>query len=150
MVEQHTVSFGYPYRVRYADTDKMQYMYNGHYLTLFEIGRTELLRACGLAYSGLEEQGYLLPLTEARVFYKQPAFYDDLLTIECSYTPEYTVLIRLNYRILRADECIAEGYTVHSFVNNQTRKPVRPPKIFFEALQAYLHSQGKTPSETQE
>ena len=133
-----------PYRVRYADTDKMQYMYNGQYLTLFEIGRTELLRACGLVYSKLEEDGYLLPLTEARVFYKQPAFYDDLLTIECCYTPEYTALIRLNYRILRAGDLIAEGYTVHSFINNETRKPVRPPKIFFDAVRSYLHCQPET------
>jgi acyl-CoA thioester hydrolase len=32
-------------RVLYADTDKMGIVYNGNYLTYFEIGRTELLRA---------------------------------------------------------------------------------------------------------
>jgi len=38
-------------RVRYADTDKMQFVYNGKYLEYFDVGRTELLRATGLAYS---------------------------------------------------------------------------------------------------
>ena len=29
------------YRVRYADTDQMGYMYYGHYARLYEIGRVE-------------------------------------------------------------------------------------------------------------
>ena len=52
-------------RVRYADTDKMQFVYNGKYLEYFEVGRTELLRAAGLAYSEVEKNGYQLPLIEA-------------------------------------------------------------------------------------
>ncbi|PIS44167.1 MAG: acyl-CoA thioesterase, partial [Ignavibacteria bacterium CG08_land_8_20_14_0_20_37_9] len=69
-------------RVRYADTDKMQFVYNGKYLEYFEVGRTELLRSLGLPYSEVEEQGYQLPVVEASVKYKSPAHYDDLLEIE--------------------------------------------------------------------
>ncbi|MBK7981513.1 MAG: acyl-CoA thioesterase [Ignavibacteriae bacterium] len=71
----HTTSI----RVRYADTDKMQFVYNGKYLEYFEVGRTELLRSCGLAYSELEKIGYQLPLIEAGLKYKMPAYYDDVL-----------------------------------------------------------------------
>ena len=52
-------------RVRYADTDKMQFVYNGKYLEYFEVGRTELLRHVGLPYSEIETAGYQLPLREA-------------------------------------------------------------------------------------
>jgi len=125
------------YRVRYADTDKMQYMYNGNYLTLFEIGRTELLRACNLPYAELERDGYLLPVMEARVFFKKPAFYDDMLSVECRYTIEHKPTILLQYRILRGEELVAEGYTLHTFVNSESRKPIRPPKVFFSALEKF-------------
>ena len=60
-----TITHSFDYRVRYADTDKMQYMYNGQYLTLFEIGRTEMLRAAGLPYVELESAGFLLPVLQA-------------------------------------------------------------------------------------
>ena len=47
-------------RVRYADTDKMQFVYNGKYLEYFEVGRTELLRSAGLPYSQIEKEGYTI------------------------------------------------------------------------------------------
>ncbi len=43
-----TVSHTTTLRVRYADTDKMKIVYNGVYLVYFEVGRTEMLRACGI------------------------------------------------------------------------------------------------------
>ena len=49
-------------RVRYADTDMMQFVYNGKYLEYFEVGRTELLRSTGLSYASVEKNGYQLPL----------------------------------------------------------------------------------------
>ncbi|MCX7929136.1 MAG: acyl-CoA thioesterase [Chlorobi bacterium] len=124
----------YPYRVRYADTDRMEYMYNGHYLRLFEIGRTELLRWAGVPYVEIEASGLLLPVLEAHVIYRSPAFYDDLLTIETTCGVRYAATLRLDYRILRASDVIAEGYTVHTFVHRQRRRAVRPPQWFFERL----------------
>ena len=41
-------------RVRYAETDQMGIVYYANYLVWFEIGRVELLRSLGLAYSQLK------------------------------------------------------------------------------------------------
>ena len=60
-------------RVRYAETDRMGLLHHANYLIYFEQGRTELLRAQGLAYKALEDQGYLLVLTKAEVRYRRPA-----------------------------------------------------------------------------
>ena len=49
-------------RVRYADTDKMGFVYNGTYLTYFEVGRTELMRYFDLPYKEFERNGYYLHL----------------------------------------------------------------------------------------
>lgn len=140
MIEATTIVTTFPYRVRYADTDKMQYMYNGEYLKLFEIGRTELLRHIGLPYPDLEKLGYMLPVIEARVFYNLPAYYDDELTIETTITVEYKPILQLYYRILRSDELIASGYTIHSFIDEKTRKSVRPPRVFFTAVESFSKS----------
>lgn len=140
MIEATTIVTTFPYRVRYADTDKMQYMYNGEYLKLFEIGRTELLRHIGLPYPDLEKQGYMLPVIEARVFYNLPAYYDDELTIETTITVEYKPILQLYYRILRSEELIASGYTIHSFIDEKTRKSVRPPRVFFTAVESFSKS----------
>ncbi len=127
-------------RVRYADTDKMQVVYNGVYLEYFEVGRTEMLRACGVPYVGLEKQGYLLPVLEASVLYKQPALYDDILTIEARYDATPRPLVRIEYTIRRDDTLIATGFTVHSFVRAETMKAIKPPKIYTEAIERYLQT----------
>lgn len=122
-------------RVRYADTDKMGVVYNGNYLTYFEIGRTELLRAIGLPYAEMERSGYLLPLSEANVVYKIPAKYDDILDVTATFkmTPG-SATITITYEINRDTDVIAEGYTVHPFVNAATMRPVRPPKFFLDTV----------------
>ena len=43
------------YRVPYADTDQMTFVYYANYLIYFEMAREELMRAIGLPYSRLEE-----------------------------------------------------------------------------------------------
>lgn len=125
--------------MRYADTDKMGYVYNGNYLMLFEIGRTELLREIGFAYAEFERtHDVLLPVIESRVFYKLPAFYDDMLTIETTYEHSLGASLTMNYRILRGDDVIALGYTVHLFVQGTSRKPIRPPKVFTEHIERFV------------
>jgi acyl-CoA thioester hydrolase len=121
-------------RVRYADTDKMGIVYNGSYFTYFEVGRTELMRNCGLPYTEFEREGYLLPLTETKAEFKSSAFYDDLLTVEAILMVRYSPVVRFDYNIFRGDTTIAIGYTTHSFVNATSRKPVRPPEMFYKAV----------------
>ncbi|MCF8260838.1 MAG: acyl-CoA thioesterase [Melioribacteraceae bacterium] len=127
-------------RVRYADTDKMQFVYNGKYLEYFEVGRTELLRSTGLAYSELEKLGYQLPLREAGLKYKKPATYDDLLVIRAIVKELYTAKVRIEYqiRIDGSDEIICEGFTEHMFITADSKKPTRPPQKYVEALSHFF------------
>lgn len=129
-------------RVRYADTDKMQIVYNGKYLEYFEVGRTELIRALGYPYVQLERDGILLPLVEAHCRYHRPARYDDLLTVvsEVREIPRST--LRIDYRILLEKDndedaaLITTGYTVHAFLDVERQRPVRPTPAFLAALNA--------------
>ena len=44
-------------RVRYAETDKMGYVYYGNYATYYEVARTDMVRSLGLTYRSMEEKG---------------------------------------------------------------------------------------------
>ena len=121
-------------RVRYADTDKMGFVYNGKYLEYFEVGRAELMRSFGMAYTAFEKEGFFLPLIESHVNYKSPAYYDDLLQVQTTYYPEIKATIEFNYKIYSNNILVATGYTVHSFLNGKTKRPTRPPTFFIEAL----------------
>lgn len=127
-------------RVRYADTDKMQFVYNGKYLEYFEVGRTELLRAYGLPYSSIEEKGYQLPLIEAGLKYKTPAHYDDLLNIEAVLRKLYSAKVHIEYKVFRNSDgtLIVEGFTTHMFININTKKPIKPPSLYLDHLNQYF------------
>ena len=126
-------------RVRYADTDQMQFVYNGKYLEYFEVGRTELIRSSGLSYSKVEKEGYQLPLIEAHLKYVSAAFYDDILIIETSLKEIPKLKMKLEYKIFRKEnnELVTEGFTEHIFIKKDTKKPVRPPQFFVDAIKKY-------------
>jgi acyl-CoA thioester hydrolase len=127
------MGFDFPHRVTYAETDKMGFVYYGNYLTYFEIGRTELIRSLGRPYSELEDEGYYLPVIEASCKYLKSARYDDLLTIRTLVSECKGVRLGFTYEVLRDDEKLAQGMTLHAFVDRQG-KPVRPPTWLLELL----------------
>ena len=127
-------------RVRYADTDQMQFVYNGKYFEYFEVGRTEMLRDNGLPYSLIENNGYQLPVLETGAKYLSPAFYDDLLIVETIVQEKPLFKIHIDYRILRKNtgDLIAEGFTEHVFINKVSKKPTRLPKFFNDAMEPFF------------
>jgi len=81
-------------RVRYAETDQMGIVYYANYFIWFEVGRTDLLRAEGWSYRGMEQEGFALPVIEAHCSYREPAKYDDDLEIKTRGTLLTPVRVR--------------------------------------------------------
>jgi acyl-CoA thioester hydrolase len=133
-------------RVRYADTDQMKVVYHGKYLEYFEVGRAALIRALGLPYSELETRGILLPVIEAFAKYRKPARYDDLLSIEAVVAELPRATLKIDYQVFRTQEelPLAEGYTIHSFMNVATGKPTRPPLYFMQIIEKALNVPGNS------
>ena len=121
-------------RVRYADTDQMHGVYNGRYFEYFEVGRTDLIRSLGMTYRQFEEAGFLLPLTEAYAKYLRRIQYDDVIEVVSVLKEVPAARLRIEYEIIRAGEKMTEGFTVHSFVDVKSGRPVRAPKIFLDLL----------------
>jgi acyl-CoA thioester hydrolase len=122
-------------RIRYGETDQMGTFYNAAALDWFECGRTEALRAAGMAYREMESRGVMLPVVEANVKYLGKASYDDLLTIRTTLHRPQGVRIRCDERITIAgtDTPIVTGFTLHAIVDARGR-PIRPPTWMLEGL----------------
>lgn len=112
--------------VRYSETDMMGVVYHANFLPWFEIGRTALLKDLGISYRELEDQGYRLPVLEVAARYLRPARYDDQLEIVTVVRERPLVRIRLDYEVLRGEEMLATGSTVHAFCDRDGGI-VRPP-----------------------
>ena len=123
-------------RVRYAEVDRLGTYYNSRALEWFEVGRTEIMRAHGIAYTRWEEQGYMLPLVEAHVNYRGRAQYDDLLWLDVSMEMAGRASVKFSVRITsETGEAVADGYTVHAIVQSDGR-PTRPPQWLMTRLKA--------------
>jgi acyl-CoA thioester hydrolase len=81
-VIQHSINI----RPRYAETDRAGVIHHSVYPVWFEMGRTELLRANGLAYVDLEAAGIIFVVAELHLKYRRPAYYDQPLQLDTQCT----------------------------------------------------------------
>lgn len=125
-------------RVRYAETDQMHGVYNGRYFEYFEVGRADLMRSLSMTYKQFEEAGFLLPLTEAYAKYLKQVRYDDVIEVHAMLKELPKARLRIDYEIFRESEKMTEGFTVHSFIDAKTGRPVRAPKLFLDLLDGKL------------
>jgi acyl-CoA thioester hydrolase len=123
-------------RVRYSETDAQGIVNSADYFSYFEVGRVEWLRAAGLSYKELEKQGYGFVVVEALARYKKPAFFDDELTLRTELTELKRVSLSFGYTVLRGEEVLATGRTLHGCVDLTTGKLCRiPPALFAQDAQ---------------
>ena len=102
-----------------------------------------MLRFIGFPYSLLEIKGFMLPVLELNIKYRNPAYYDDLLLIR-SFVKQIPVLkIHIDYTIHREDGniLVAEGFTEHVFMKKENRKAVRPPEFFLKAIKPFYQDE---------
>ena len=131
---QHEITI----RVRYSETDQMGFVYYGNYAAYFEVARVECLRALGVRYKSLEEQGIWLPVINYNIEYKKPAEYDDELTIQTSITELPGARISFSYHCLNQEGAqIATAGTDLVFLNAESKRPMRCPEEILDKLKSY-------------
>ena len=123
-------------RVRYAETDQGGVVYHSHFLVWFEVGRAELCRNHGFNYRDMERSAdAFLPVTEVRVRFRNPAFYDDEICIMTRIQALRSRAIVFGYRAIRASDntLLAEGET-HHIVRNGAGRARSLPAEYAELL----------------
>ncbi|MFM2206071.1 MAG: hypothetical protein RL213_46 [Bacteroidota bacterium] len=126
-------------RVRYAETDRMGYVYYGNYATYFEVARVEALRELGISYRSLEDAGILLPVLDYSVRYRRPAYYDDELEIRTVITELPKTRIFFTYEVVNAEGVtITTAETTLVFIDKASGKPHPAPKEILEAMKPHF------------
>jgi acyl-CoA thioester hydrolase len=77
----------------------MGVVHHASYAPWFEVGRTELLRDCGLTYAKLESYGVLLVIVKLEVRYRRAIRYDDLVRVRTTVTGGSRVKLDHQYEI---------------------------------------------------
>jgi len=118
-------------RVRYPEVDRMGVAHHTHHFVWFEIGRTELMRASGLAYAAIEQSGVFLPVIQASCAYLAPVRYDDRLIVRTRLAETGAARVSFSYRIEREDDgtLLATGETTHAAVDASGRPRRLPAEL---------------------
>jgi acyl-CoA thioester hydrolase len=117
MLTEHEIEI----RVRYQETDGQGRVHHANYLTWFELGRVELLRASGHSYRELEEAGVFLVVAEAAIQYFLPARFDDVLRLRTTTVRAKGARIEHRYQVFRGQELLAEGMTIVACIDRMGR-----------------------------
>ena len=126
------------HRVTYADCTIGDHIYHSRYLDLLEAARGEFMRALGSSVLELQNADCIFPVIEARLQYKAPARYDDLLTIEVWLTAIEKVRLNFGHRIVnQAGKLILEAETFHVCTSRE-EKPKRLPEGMADKLRSFL------------
>jgi acyl-CoA thioester hydrolase len=130
--------FRYQHRVTYAECTIGDHIYHSRYLDLLEAARGEFMRLSGTTVREWQERDYIFPVIEARLRYRYPARYDDLLTIEVWITLMGRVRLNFGHRILNQEgKLILEAETFHACTSRDD-KPQRLPAELAEKFKLYL------------
>ena len=123
-------------RVRYGETDPMKYVYYGNYAEYLEVARVELFRTLGISYDEIEKRGIWLPVSEYKIKYLKPAFYDEILDIHTYVRKIPGVKIEFEYEIYNdSKQKITEASTTLFFLDATTNKVSRCPDFLMELIQ---------------
>lgn len=126
-------------RVRYGETDQMEYVYYGNYAMYYEVARVESLRQLGVTYKELEASGIMMPVLENHSKFLGPARYDELLRIVTTIREKPTVKIKFEYEIFNEqNKLINQGETLLVFVDSKTGRPVRTPEMMSKVLEPFF------------
>lgn len=121
-------------RVRFAETDAQGVVHNSNYLVWFEIARVAYLEKFTGGYPALRAQGVESFVLESHVRYRQPAHFDDRLTIRTRIGELQGARFRFDYEVERAGELLADGWTSHACVDARTLRPTRIPAALAKAI----------------
>ena len=124
------------FRIRYSETDQMGVVYHGNYAQYLEMGRVEWLRALGVSYRSMEENGIMLPVISLHMDFKKSALYDDLITVATTLKKRPSVKIEFDYKIYNeAKEILVEANTVLAFMDMHTKRPIKCPDYILEKIE---------------
>lgn len=131
------MSFQFPVRIYWEDTDAGGIVFYANYLKFFERARTEWLRSLGVEQGRLREaEGGMFIVSETAVRYLRPARLDDelLVTATLQSSGRASLIIAQQALLKSSGAVLAEGTIRIGWVDATSLRPGRIPPIILETL----------------
>ena len=133
----------HPLRVRWAELDPQNIVFNGHYLTYFDIGITEYWRAIGLPYpEAIAGSGGDLFAVRSLLNYHAPAGYDDVLEVCVRAAKLGNSSMSFEMAVFRGEERLVSGEMVYVHADPESRTSRPLPEKLRAAIEAWEAGSG--------
>jgi len=130
------VTFTWPVRVYYEDTDAQGLVYFANYFKFMERARTEWLRSLGVEQDVLlNEQRRFFVVVDTQAEFLKPAKFNERLLATARLAELSRATFLIEQQIVRdapGNELLCRGTTRAAFVNADTQRPVRLPASLFK------------------
>ncbi len=138
-------SFFHQLRVRWAEVDRQGIVFNGHYLTYFDVAITEYWRAINLPYpDGVADSGSDLYVVKTLINYKGSAEYDDILDIGVHVSRIGLTSITFQLGIFREGSLLVDGEVVYVNADPESRRPAPVPDRLRHAIEHFEAAHSRT------
>ena len=127
-------SFSTEIVVRFAETDAQAIAHHASFVVWLEVARIAYLAEHAGGYRAIQEQGIEALTTGVELRYLRAARFDDRLTVWTRCVDLRGARFRYEYAVEHDGDVIAEGATSHATVDSATRRPVRLPQWFHDAV----------------
>ena len=131
-------AFHYAHRVRWVECDPQWVVFNGHYLTYFDVAITEYARAVGLpSVVSQQQSGQQFFARKATIEYHQPAKYDDELDIGVRLAALGRSSARFVLEIYRGETLLTAGELIYVFVDSTAGVSLPIPESQRQAVREF-------------
>src|SRR5436190_24140975 len=122
-------TFSHKLRVRFAETDAQKIVFNGNYLTYYDVAWTEYFRALGLDYKTLIASGVDTLLVKSTLEFKSPAEFDQMLEVFVRVSAVGNTSLTFDFEIYPEadDRLINRGQSVYVCVDPANYSKIKVP-----------------------
>jgi acyl-CoA thioester hydrolase len=129
-------SFHHNIRVRFADTDLQAIVFNGNYLTYYDVAWTEYFRVVGFEWKDLLALGVDTVLARTSMEFKSPAKFDEVLEVCTRVSKIGTTSLTFEFEIYveGEDRLIGSATSLYVCVDPKTLKSTPVPDLLRERI----------------
>ena len=132
-------NFNHKLRVRFGETDLQGIVFNGNYLTYYDVAWTEYFRALGLDYKNMIETGLDTVLARTTMEFNAPAHFDEILEVHVRVASIGNTSLVFEFEIYREGEdvLIGSASSLYVCIAPKTLRPQRAPDSLRELISRF-------------
>lgn len=131
------MSFQFPIRVYYEDTDAGGIVYHANYLNFCERARTEYLRYLGIEQDRYLKQNIAFVVKTMEIDFRQAARFNEMLTVETNIVRLKRASVEFLQQVINENEQLVFVAKVQvACINSSVMKPMAIPADILEVLQS--------------